>query len=67
MHVVLSYVEALAHERVDFSNAAAKFPRSFHFSHFKLMGLNIIRCNSRILSAVLRIKSENVINSLLIP
>lgn len=29
MHVVLSYVEALAHERVDFSNAAAEFPRLF--------------------------------------
>ena len=27
------------------------------------MGLNIISCNSRILSVVLRIKSENVINS----
>lgn len=44
-------------------------PPSFrvYFSHFKLMGLNIIRCNSRILGVVLRIKSENVINSLLIP
>lgn len=29
MHVVLSYMEALAQERVDFSNAAAEFPRLF--------------------------------------